>query len=231
MRPTGSRPRGWHSPNGRLGDEGLRLLQQALAENSVSVEFLATIPSPRQGRASETGMNWKSGCWWAFAACMFLGGGLVSIGVPPEVVVGIGIANRCSLSSPFGGGRRHRHPRPKSLPVDKPPRKQRGRVRVLTCGVHTVTITGLDRARTRPSARKSPGGLIRSMSVESVSRVAVAPRRVVVNPQAAIRSVRTAAPGRAPTRCRAGGIVGTATGLPGTWRVPQACVLSILWSA
>ncbi len=37
-------------------------------------------------------MNGNSGCWWAFAACMFLGGLLVTIGVPSEVVIGMGVA-------------------------------------------------------------------------------------------------------------------------------------------
>ena len=37
-------------------------------------------------------MNGNSGCWWAFAACMLLGGLLVTIGVPSEVVVGMGVA-------------------------------------------------------------------------------------------------------------------------------------------
>ena len=42
-------------------------------------------------------MKGNSGCWWAFAACMFLGGLFVTIGVPPEVVIGMGVVIVISL--------------------------------------------------------------------------------------------------------------------------------------
>ena len=50
------------------------------------------IPSPRQGRARETGMNWQSGCGWLFAVCLLLTVILDALGVQLAVAFWLSLA-------------------------------------------------------------------------------------------------------------------------------------------
>lgn len=87
----------------------------------------ATIPS--QGSARETGMNWKSGCGWAFAVYAFLVIILTVLDVPPAVTTWLSLAITVLLACLYPWIRKEALPplreKPAPAPLQTQPRARR----------------------------------------------------------------------------------------------------------